>query len=501
MSEQRTFHDWTPDEYERNGRLALAEIRTLIAGVRSRPVSSDASADEVRDVLSREIPVDGEPFELVLQDTMESVVPQLTHWHHPSFHGYFSNSSSGPGVVADLVTSALNVNSMLWSSSPAASAVEEIVLEWIAAMVGYPLDAEGVLVNGASLGTLYALAAAREALDDLSIRTQGMAGRTDLPALRIYTTAQTHSSIEKAAVTLGIGLDNVVRVAHDESLAMMPEALDEALRTDQRAGRRPLAVVATDGTTPTAISDPVPAVADVCRQHGVWLHVDAAYGGLWRLVPRLQDSLPSLAAADSLVVNPHKTLFVPMECGVLLCRRRDALARAFRVVPDYLATDAGDGSVDYMDRSLQLGRSFRALKLWWVIRCFGRTGLVAGLSQLDQIATRLRAAVDAHPDWTRTSSSPLPLVCLRYTPEAGIGLESPTREAHRAVLDELNLRILRDANRSGSTYLSKTTLDDGVSLRVSIGNIQTEDSDIDKLWGLLNSYAEKAASERSGPLE
>lgn len=469
------FGDWSPAEFERNGQLALARIGDFLTGIRTAPVSSSASPQEVRSRLDRAIPLEGEPFDAILDDTWKSVVPHLTLWHHPSFHAYFSNSSSGPGVLADAVISALNVNSMLWTSAPAAAAVEEVVLGWVCQMIGYPQDSDGVLVNGASLGTFYALTAARDSIPGLDARNRGLLGRDGVRPLRIYATDQAHSSVDKAAIALGIGLDNVVRVPTDADLAMDPGALARTVADDRQAGFTPLAVVATDGTTATGALDPLRDVAEVCRAEGTWLHVDAAYGGLWRLAPGLGDGLAPLGVADSLVVNPHKTLFVPMECGVLLSRRRGALAGAFRLVPDYLATGAGADTVDFMDRSLQLGRSFRALKLWWVVRSFGRDGLARMLGRLDDLAHLLRGLVDADPDWRRVGNSPLPLVCLRYAPGGRSGAE----------LDDLNDRILSRVNASGRAYLSKTRLADGVVLRISIGNIQTRRADVERLWELL----------------
>jgi aromatic-L-amino-acid decarboxylase len=479
--------DWTPAEIEKNGQLVLARIRDFLAGIRAVPVSSPASPRQVRAGLVDELPRQGEPFESILDDTWRSVLPHLTLWHHPSFHAYFSNSSSGPGILADTVISALNVNAMLWASSPAASAVEEIVLRWICELIDYPVDSDGVLVNGASLGTLYALAAARDSVAGLDVRARGLAGRAEVTPLRIYATTQAHSSVDKAAITLGIGLDNIVRVPVDADLAMDPAALARCVADDRRAGYRPLAVVATDGTTATGARDPLSRIAEVCRAEDLWLHVDAAYGGLWRLVPEIRSAAPPLAVADSLVVNPHKTLFVPMECGVLLCRRRGALAKAFQLVPDYLQTTVDGETVDFMDRSLQLGRPFRALKLWWVIRSFGRDGLAARLSHLCELADLLRGLVDADPAWHRLNDSPLPLVCLRHVPVHA-------QDVAGAAVDDLNVRIMDRVNASGLSCLSKTRIDDRVLLRVSLGNIQTQREDVLRLWEVLTASAASAGT-------
>ncbi|MGH3680956.1 MAG: pyridoxal phosphate-dependent decarboxylase family protein, partial [Natronosporangium sp.] len=304
---------------------------------------------------------------------------------------------------------------MLWQTSPAASALEQLVLSWMAELVGYRPAADALLVNGASLATLYALAAARDAALEPHPREHGIAG-TGVPQLRVYASDQAHSCVERTAAATGIGAANVVRVASDASYRIRPDLLEDAIRRDTEAGRRPVAVVATVGTTAVGSADPLGPVAQVCARNRVWLHVDAAYGGFWRIAPRLAGRTEDLSVGDSVVVNPQKCLYVPLEATALYCRRRGALARTFRLVPDYLpATGDADG-VDYMDLSPQLGRSFRALKIWWVMRSFGRAGYAARYDHAVALAQRLRAAAAADPDWRSPVESIYPLVVLRYEP-------------------------------------------------------------------------------------
>ncbi|MFE0028543.1 pyridoxal phosphate-dependent decarboxylase family protein [Amycolatopsis sp. NPDC059021] len=474
--------DWAPAVFEEHGRHLLAVLREHFESIRQVPVTVPRDTGDLSASLRAELPEHGVDFERVLADTRELVVPYLVHWNHPSFHGYFSNSASFPGILAETMTAALNVNAMLWKSGPAASALERVVLGWVAEMAGYPAEADAVLVNGASLATLYALAAARDAALGPSVRVEGLAGR-DLPVLRLYTSDQAHSSVDKAAITLGFGLANLVKVPTDERYRMRPEALEAAIRDDLAAGFKPVAVVATAGTTSVGAADPIPAIAGVCERTGVWLHVDAAFGGFWRLAPSLADHVEDVSRADSLVVNPHKCLYIPMEATALHCRRRGALADTFRLVAEYLTSAQDEHTVDYMNLTPQLGRSFRALKLWWVIRTFGRAGLARRLEHSVELANWLREAVTAEPLWHCPVDSIYPLVCLRFEPDAG-------REAR----DRLNAEIVEELNASGEAFVSHTVLDDGYVIRVSIGNIHTTRADVERLWRALREIAARRFS-------
>jgi aromatic-L-amino-acid decarboxylase len=486
--------DWPAADFERHGQEVLALIRQHFEQIRTTPVTVPSTSAGLMASLRAPIPEDGQDFTDILADTQREILPYLVHWNHPSFHGYFSISASFPGILAETLTAALNVNAMLWKSGPAASALEQVVLEWIAQLVGYPQDADGVLVNGASLATLYALTAARDHAFGDSVRAHGIVGR-DMPTPRVYTSDQAHSSVDKAAITLGFGLDNVVRIPADSRYRMVAADLDAAIRRDLAAGVRPVAVVATVGTTSTGAADPITEIHEVCARHGVWLHVDAAFGGFWRMAPSLAADAEDLAPADSIVVNPHKCLYVPKEASALYCRRRGDLANTFRLVPEYLTSDHDADTVDFMDRSPQLGRSFRALKIWWVIRSYGRAGLAARLEHSVQLAAWLRRAAAAHPDWREVAGSPFPLVCLRYVPRELEVEPKVSAEARRARINKINARILQIVNDSGTAFISHTVLEDGYAIRVSIGNIHTGTGDIDRLWEHLNDAAQKAKAE------
>jgi aromatic-L-amino-acid/L-tryptophan decarboxylase len=475
--------DWDPARFESHGEDLLRLLGDHFRHIRQTPVSRPSTVAEVLAQFDPAPPQTPDDFGQILADTERAVIPHLVQWNHPSFHAYFANSGSFAGILADTMISALNVNAMVWQSAPAASALETLVLGWMADMVGYPGSADGVLLNGASLATFYALVAARDSLPGLRVREQGIGGPGS-PRLRLYTSEQGHSSVEKAAIALGLGLDNVVRITTDDQYRMRPEALAEAVAADLAAGHRPMAVVATVGTTTTGALDPVERIHQVCRGHGLWLHVDGAYGGFWRMVPRLAGVLPDLRGCDSLVVNPHKCLYAPMEVTALYCRRRDALANSFRLVPEYLRTDPGDAATDFMDRSLQLGRSFRALKLWWIIRGYGIQGLRARLERSADLADGLREQVAREPHWEIPASSPLPLVCLRHRPPG-----AKTEEE----VDCANESIVHDLNASGEVFLSHGRTRAGYTIRVSIGNIRTSEEDVAKLWAALRRSAARLA--------
>ena len=420
-------------------------------------------------------PDDAEPLDAILDDFERILLPGITHWNHPGFMAYFAISASPPGVMAEMLAAALNVNAMLWKTSPAATELEQRALDWLRQMLGLGEGWFGVINDTASITTLLALAAAREARDDLAIRTRGMAGRPDLPALRVYASAHAHSSVDKAVITLGMGQENLVHVPVDEAFRMQPGALAAAIADDRAAGRLPIAVVATVGTTSTGSVDPVPAIAETCRREGVWLHVDASYAGPAAIVPECRDTLAGVDLADSLVVNPHKWLFTPVDLSAMYTKRPDVLRRAFSLVPEYLVTAEQDEVVNLMDYGVQLGRRFRALKLWMVIRAYGVSGIVEILRGHMALAREFATWVADEPGWMLAAPPMFSLVCFRYAPEGMSDAEA----------DAVNQAILDRVNASGKVYLSHTKLHDRFVLRLAIGNMRTERRHVEDAWRLL----------------
>jgi aromatic-L-amino-acid decarboxylase len=479
----RTLGDIAPDEFRRQARRVLQWIGDYLEHPERFPVLPRVGPGEIAATIPAEPPAEPESLDAVLDDFERLIVPGVTHWNHPGFFAYFAISASAPGILAEMLISALNVNAMLWKTSPAATELELRTLDWLRQLLGLGGGWFGLINDTASISTLLALAAAREAKPELAIREKGMAGRADLPRLRVYTSSHAHSSVDKAAITLGFGHENVVHVDTDADFRMRVDALDAAVRADRAAGYLPLATVATVGTTSTTSIDPVPAIAALCAREGMWLHVDGSYGGVAAVVPEMRHVLAGVELADSLVVNPHKWLFTPIDLSAMFTRRPDVLKRAFSLVPEYLVTREQSDVVNLMDYGVQLGRRFRALKLWMVIRAFGAEGLAARLRQQMEMAREFAAWVDAAADWERVAPVPFSLVCFRYAP-AG------TSEAER---DALNAAILERVNASGSAYLSHTKLDGRYVLRLAIGNMRTEPRHVREAWRLLRAAAAAAA--------
>jgi aromatic-L-amino-acid/L-tryptophan decarboxylase len=467
--------DLAPDELIEQGRALLDWIAAYLAAPERFPVVARVEAGDVRRSLPAAPPQAGESMETIFADFERKILPGITHWNHPGFFAYFSISASIPGILGELLTAALDVNAMLWKTSPAATELEELAMDWLRQLLGLQPGWFGMITDTASISSLYALAAAREAKPELAIRDRGMAGRTDLPRLRVYTSEHSHSSIDKAALALGIGLENVVHIGADAEFRMRPELLERAVADDRAHGWLPIACVATVGTTSITSVDPVPAIADVCEREQMWLHVDGAYGGMAAIIPEKRGVLAGVERADSLVVNPHKWLFTPIDCSAFYTRRRDVLERAFSIIPEYLVTREQSSVVNFMDYGVQLGHRFRALKLWMVIRAFGAEGLASRLRAHCALATEFASWVRDTPGWEVVAPVHFSLVCFRCAPP---GLDE-------AALTALNQRILDRVNASGEAYLSHTKLGDRFVLRLAIGNIRTERKHVARAWELL----------------
>jgi aromatic-L-amino-acid decarboxylase len=455
---------------------AIAWIRRYFDHPEAYRVMPAVAPGQIAASLPETAPEEGEPFEQIFADFERIVVTGTTHWNHPRFFAYFATSSAPAAIAAEALAATLDVKAMLWRTSPAATELEEVTMRWLGRLLDLPLTWTGVIYDTASIAGFTALAAAREALG-LQIRELGMTGR-DLPPLRIYITGETHSHVEKAAIALGVGQENVVRVACDDAYRMRPEKLRDAIVADRKAGRCPLAVVATVGTTSTTSIDPVGAIADITREQNVWLHVDAAYAGVAALLPEHRAMLDGIEHADSLVLNPHKWMFVPMDLSVLFLENESIVRRAFSLVPEYLTTPEA-GAVNYMDYGLQLGRRFRALKLWFVLRHFGARGIRERLRDHIALAQEFASWVRVEPGWEVMAPHPLSVACFRYAP-------TQCDEAQR---DALNAEILRAANATGEIFISHTKVDGRYALRLAIGNLRTQRSDVEYAWRLLKREA------------
>ena len=470
--------DMDPAAFREHGRAVIDRIADYLAHPERVDVLPGVRPGSIRESLPDHPPDEPEPFDRILDDYDRLIVPATTHWNHPGFFAYFGITASAPGILGEALAAALNVNAMVWKSGPAQTELEEVTLGWLRDMLGLPKGFHGVINDTASSSTLYALAAAREAAG-LDIRARGMAGRDELRPVRIYTSVEAHSSVDKAAITLGIGADNVVRVGTDDAYRMSVEALQEAIQQDRARGLRPLAVVATVGTTGVTAVDPVPTIADVCRAEDIWLHVDAAYGGSAAVVPELRHVLDGCDRADSLVVNPHKWLFVPIDCSAAYTRHPDVMRQAFSLTPDYLET--GETEVtNLMDYGVSLGRRFRALKLWFVLRYFGRTGIADALREHVRLARWFADQVRNDADFELLAPVPFSVVAFRFRPR---GADDENE------LDRLNQEIMDRVNASGEIFVSHTRVAGRFAIRLAVGNLRTSERHVRRAWELIRKTA------------
>jgi aromatic-L-amino-acid/L-tryptophan decarboxylase len=462
------------------GHRLVDWVARYLAGAEAYPVLPRVRPGQVKASLPVAPPAGPEPLGEILADVERLILPGLTHWNHPGFFAYFANSSTAPAILGEMLAAAFNANGMLWKTAPSATELEVVVLDWLRQMLGLPAGLFGVIQDTASASTLVALAAAREAVPGLDVRRRGLVGQA---RLRMYASEHAHSSVDKAGIVLGIGHEGLRRIPVDGQYRMSPAALRTAVAEDRAAGWSPFAVVATVGTTSTTSIDPVPGIADVCQAQGLWLHVDAAYGGSAAVEPSLRHVLDGCDRADSLVLNPHKWLFVPVDLSVLYTRRPDVLKAAFSVVPDYLRTAEEAVAPNFMDYGVSLGRRFRALKLWMVMRAFGHKGLAARIREHVRLARVFRSWVEADPAFEVVAPSPFSVVCFR----ARFSGAGPEEE------DVLNLAVMDAVNATGQAYLSHTKLTGRTVLRLAIGNIRTEERHVRRAWDLLR---EAAASRR-----
>jgi len=432
-------------------------------------------------------PEEPEPLADILADYRRLVEPNATHWQHPGFMAYFPTTASAAGILGEMLTAAIGQNTMLWRTSPIGTELETVVVSWMRQGFGLPDDFDGFLTDTASTSSLIALGAAREAAG-LDASALGLTARPDLGQPRIYASTEAHSSIEKATMTLGLGRAGVVRIPADDKYRMRVDALIEAIAADRGAGCRPIAIVATLGTTSSTSVDPVDTIADVASAEGLWLHVDAAYAGPAALLPEKRPLFDGWERADSIVVNPHKWLFTPLDASLLLTRRMSELRAAFSLVPEYLRTLDRAGAVrDVNEYTPQLGRRFRALKVWLLLRWFGLDGLRRRLRHHIEQAAALAGWIDDDPAWERLAPAPFSTVCFRFRPQALSGREAEPAVAAR--LDDLNARIMDAVNRTGEVFLNHTRLRDRFTIRVALGQLRTEDRHVARAWELLRREA------------
>jgi aromatic-L-amino-acid/L-tryptophan decarboxylase len=469
--------DTAPNEFRQQLHQLADWIADLRQNIETLRVAPNASPGSIRAALPSKPPEVGETFDQILADVDRLIVPGMAHWAHPMFLGYFGWTTTGPGILAEMITAPLNVNAMTWRTSPAATELETVVVDWLRQWLHLSKKFDGVVYDTASVGIMHALAVAREEAA-AGVRERGLAGRSDLPRFRIYTSDQAHSAAEKAAITLGIGEENVCRISSDSEFRMDVRALREAVRDDLTQKFRPLAVIATVGTTATASVDPVPEIAKICREHKMWLHIDGAYGAGFAILPEYKWITAGWEEADSIIANPHKTLFVPLDFSVLYVRDLERLRRVFTLVPVFLRGDTVDAEKNYMDYGIQLGRRFRALKAWMIWRSFGRAGIEARLREPLRLARLLASWVKEDARFELSAPLVMPVVCFR----------------RRDGRDEDNETIVTRINASGQAYLTHTRLRGQTVIRLGLGNILTTEAHLRKAWDLIREGVDQSTA-------
>jgi len=477
--------DMPADEFRKHGYELVDWIANYFEHLDKFPVLAQVEPGWLTNNLPTNAPEKGEDFNTVLTDVDKLILPAVTHWNHPNFHGLFSTSTSSVGVFGEMLAAAFDMKGMLWRTAPASAELEDVVLGWLRQMMDLPDAFEGIIYDTASVSTMHAIAAAREKAN-LKTREEGMSGRSDLPLMRVYCSEHAHSAADKSVITLGLGLRSLRKIESNERFEMIPEKLAEAIDEDVEAGYLSICVIPTIGTTSTSSVDPVDAIADICEKYGVWMHVDTAYAGSIAIVPEFQQYFKGWERADSIVFNPHKWLFTPFDLSVLYCRDMTTLKRAFSLTPEFLKTSEKETVKNGMDYGIQLGRRFRALKLWFVIRYFGVEGLQARLREHCRLARLFASWVEESGDWAMMAPVPFALVCFRACP-GGAG-----------DLDALNERIMNAINASGDAYLSHTKLNGKFTLRLSVGSIRVEERHLEKAWSLLNQHLAAQKQTNSG---
>ncbi|HEU5312672.1 MAG TPA: pyridoxal-dependent decarboxylase [Candidatus Udaeobacter sp.] len=479
MNRPQSLGDTPPQEFRRQlHELAdwIADFRENLGSLRVAPNDKPGA---ILAALPAEPPEEGESFEKILRDIDRLIVPGMVHWSHPMFLGYFGWTTTAPAILGEIITAPLNVNAMTWRTCPAATELETLMIDWIRQWMGLPQEFGGVVYDTASVGVMHALAVAREEAAP-SVRKRGLVG-AGAPVFRIYASEQAHSSAEKAAIALGLGEENMQRVPTDAAFRMDANELREIITQDLRNNFKPLAVIATVGTTSTASVDPVFEVARVCRENKMWLHIDGAYGAGFAILPENKSLTNGWNEADSIVVNPHKSLFVPLDFSVLYVRDLDRLRRVFTLVPEYLRGDTVEAQKNYMDYGIQLGRRFRALKAWVIFRSFGREGMAARLREHIRLANLFADWIKGDDRFELAAPVSMGVVCFRFVG----GPRSATTATTSEKIDQLNSEIVEKINASGRAYLTQTKLRGQTVMRIGLGNVLTTEKHLRDAWDMI----------------
>ena len=461
------------EEFKQQGHQLIDWIADYYSDIENHSVKSKVKPKEIYNRIPAKAPAKEESFDQLIHDFEDKILPGITHWQHPSFFAYFNANTSFPSNLGELLTSAIGAQCMIWDTSPAAAELEERICEWIQDAAGLPENWHGVIQDTASTATLCALLMAREKYSKFEVNRSGF---SELPKFRIYCSAEAHSSIEKGVKIAGFGSDNLIKIPVDDKLAMIPDALEKHIDADKESGYMPISVIAAVGSTGTHAIDPVRAIGEVCRKHKLFYHVDAAHAGNATVLEDFRWLIDGIELADSYVFNPHKWMFTNFDCSLFYTRDKDTLLKTFEIMPEYLKTENDLQVNNYRDWGIQLGRRFRALKLWFVIRSFGMEGIRAKFRSHIQLAKYFTEVLEANADFEILAPVPLNLVCFRYNPG----------EVDEKGLNILNQKLEQRINDSGSAYITHTKVDGRYTLRACIGQTNVEKKHVDQLLDLLN---------------
>lgn len=459
--------DMPPAEFREAGHKMIDWIADYLEEIEKYPVLSQVEPGDTFNKLPDNPPKISEDMSSIFADVEKIILPGLTHWNHPSFMAYFNSNSSSPGIFAELLTAAFNINGMLWKTSPAFTELEEKMIIWMRKMIGIDENFRGIIYDTASTSSFHAICCAKEQLKEYDLRQKGLSGRKDLRQLRIYLSEHAHSSIEKGAVAAGIGLDGIRKIPVDENFEMQSEKLEEEIKKDISNGHLPFCVVGTVGTTSTTSIDPVKRIGEIAEKHDLWFHVDAAHAGIAAIHPDKKFLIEGWESADSIVVNPHKWMFTPIDLSLFYTKKPEILKSAFSLVPDYLKTFEKEEVTNYMDYGLQLGRRFRSLKLWFIIRYFGADGIISRIEEHFRLAEIAQKLLQEDENFEIAAPIPLTTICFRAIPKNYAG-----------DLNKLNKDLLENINRTGRLFLSHSNLNNNFVLRISISGLRTEERHI-----------------------
>ena len=474
--------DMSSKDFLVTGYKFINWINDYLTNLERLPVLPNVQPGDIKRSLPSLPPENPESFDEIFADLDNVIMPGVTHWNHPKFMAYFNSTSSSAGIFAELLSGAFNTNGMVWKSNPASTELEEVTLDWLRQMIGLPKEFWGIMYDLASSSTMHAIIAARENIDGYSIREKGFGGLKDMPRLRLYASEQAHSSIDKGAILAGIGLEGIRKIPVDDNFRMIPSELKKAIKEDRENGWLPFCVVATVGTTSTTSIDPVKEIVEITKNEDLWLHVDAAHAGIAAIIPEVRSILDGSEDADSLVVNPQKWMFMPIDISVLFTRKKEVFKQAFSIIPEYLKTDEDDEVTNFMDYGIQLGRRFRSLKLWFVIRYFGREGLIKILREHLRLAHELKNKIDKDIHFERLAPVPLSTICFRALNPALSDVES---------LNKFNKELMDKLNNTGEVFLSHTVLNGLFAIRIVISGLRTEEKHVNEVWELVKSEYDK----------